>query len=211
MKKCILAIVAVQVFATAAQADLFFDDFESDLSAWVGKSGTPGSHHGSIVTDPLDGSNQVLTFTQTNLGGDIFATAVGFDLAPGRQYTVSFRYLGDPTQGGTAGDLGGYAGLSAGFPGTHIWYYGTNTVSGAAPVLIDDGRWRSYSYSFTTPLGIGNPIHLMFEDFWASGYNLEDVAGDVYFDDVRFVPVPGAVLLGVLGLSAAGVRLRRRA
>lgn len=207
--KCILALVVVLVLAATAPADLFNENFEGgNLSAWVGQGG--GAHHGIIVPDPLNSANKVLTFNQTNLGGDIFATAAGFTLASGQQYIVSFKYLGyDPLGLGTPGDLGGYAGLSAGFPGSHLWYYGTGSVSGANPVLVDDGQWHSYSYTFTTPLSIGNNIHLMFEDFYASGYPLANVAGDVYFDDIRLVPLPGAILLGLLGLGAAGIKLRK--
>lgn len=187
------------------------EDFESGSLAgvWVGQGGDPSAHHGLIVTDPLDPSNKVLTFSDTNAGGDIFTSSTGFVLVPGTEYTVSFRYMGDPTKGGTPDDLGGYAGLAKGFPGSHLWYYGTGAVSGAADVLVDDGKWRSYSYTFTAPLSIGSPIHLMFEDFAHANYVTADVAGDVYFDDIRFVPVPGAVLLGMLGLGAAGVRLGR--
>ena len=93
-----LAMVLMAVAPRAARADLFSEDFEGDLSAWVGKGGVAGAHHGTIATDPLDATNKVLTFTQTNLGGDIFATAQGFTLSSGQQYTVSFKYLGDPSQ-----------------------------------------------------------------------------------------------------------------
>ncbi|HPC94544.1 MAG TPA: hypothetical protein PLU87_06360 [Sedimentisphaerales bacterium] len=209
-KYIILALAVAVMLGATVSADLFYDDFESgSLSAWVGKDGTSTSHHGQIVSDPLDASNHVLTFSQTNWGGDIFATAAGFAVTAGQKYTISFEYLGDPTKGGTSGDLGGYAGISSGFPGTHKWYYGTGTVSGAAPVLADDGQWHSYSYTFTATAGM-NPVHLMFEDFYLQGYSLANVAGDVYFDDVRLVPVPGAVLLGMLGLGVAGARLRKR-
>lgn len=207
--KYILAFAVTLLFSAAAQADLFYDDFESDLSAWVGKDGTSVSHHGEIAVDPYDSTNHALRFSQTNLGGDIFATDTGFAVTPGQEYTISFKYLGDTQLGGTPGDLGGYAGISSGFPGTHDWYYGTNTVSGADPVLVDDGDWHSYSYTFTASAGM-NPVHLMFEDFYAPTYGLANVARDVYFDDVRLVPVPGAVLLGMLGLSVAGVKLRKR-
>ena len=208
--KCMPALAVVLVLSAAASADLFYESFEGDLSAWVGKDGVPTAHHGAIVVDPLNAANKVLTFTETNWGGDIFATEAGFAVTPGQQYTISFKYLGDPLQGGTPGDLGGYAGICAGFPSsTQKWYYGTSDVSGAAPVLVDDGQWHRYSYTFTAYAGM-NPVHLMFEDFYLAGYGLADVAGDVYFDDIRLVPIPGALLLGLMGLGAAGVRLRKR-
>lgn len=212
LAKCIPVLAVTLLLGATVSADLFYEDFQGDLSAWVGQSGDPTAHHGIIVPDPVNpgSGNRVLTFTQTNWGGDIFATAAGFAVTPGQQYTISFKYLGDPSQGGTPGNLGGYAGISAGFPGNHIWYYGTSNVSGAAPVLIDDGQWHSYSYTFTASAGM-NPVHLMFEDFYLQGYGLANVAGDVYFDDIRLVPIPGAVLLGLLGLSVAGGKLRKRA
>jgi hypothetical protein len=94
-----------------------------------------------------------------------------------------------------------------------LWYYGTNAVSGADPVLVDDGQWYTYTCAFTAPLNIGDTVRLMFEDFYLGGYNLADVFGDVYFDDITLVavPVPGAVLLGVLGLGITGIRLRKHA
>lgn len=35
-------------------------------------------------------------------------------------------------------------------------------------------------------------------------------ATDAFVDNINVVPLPGAVLLGMLGLSVAGVKLRRR-
>ena len=181
----------------------FYEDFESDLSAWTGKSG--GAHHGVIVADPLNGGNQVLKFTQLSGFGDLF-TQDAFDLLPGSTYRLSFDYLGLVNQ--VPGGSGGFAGLSAGLPGEHLWYYGTNPTSGAASVLVDDGQWHHYAYDFTAPTAVGNSVHLMFEDF--SG-DLGGAVGDAYFDNVAFqVPLPGAALLGVLGLGTAGWRLRRR-
>jgi hypothetical protein len=206
MKKYIFALVVVLVLAAATQAELFKEDFEGDLSAWVGKNSS--THHGEIVTDPLDSNNNVLHFTKLRGAGDIF-TATGFDLVSGQQYTISFRYLGYPSQ---SGDTGGYAGFSSDLSPSdcndHIWYYGTGTESSAADVLVDDSAWHSYSYMFTAPLSIGNHIYLMFEDFIGS----DSIAGNAYFDDISLVqtPIPGAVILGILGLGVAGWKLRVR-
>jgi len=213
MKKSLFVLMVGFVFVATAEADIWFDEaFQGDLSEWVGKSG--GGHHGIIVDDPatvpLSSGNRVLTFSALNSSGDIFATETGFALIPGYEYTVSFDYVGMLGQGAPADpDLGGYAGLSEGLADRHLWYYATGDASGASPVLVDDGQWRNYSYDFTAPISDWTSVHLMFEDFSGSG----GVAGDAYFDNIRLsvVPVPGAVLLGVLGLGAVGLRLRKYA
>ncbi len=204
-RTCLSMIVLVSLSSVGAFANpVFVDDFEGDLSLWTGKSG--GVHHGVIVADPLNAGNNVLSFTALNSAGDIF-TVAAFDLVAGQAYTVSFDYLGLPNQ--IPGGSGGFAGLSQGYPGTHMWYYGTNTTSGAAPILVDDGQWHTYTYGFTAPTTIGSSIHLMFEDF---RYSSASVAGDAFFDNVQIttVPVPGAMLLGCLGLGLTGYLRRRR-
>jgi hypothetical protein len=202
----ISAAILVGMSCSGALADLWFsEDFESDLSAWTGKSGA--AHNGVIVADPLNSDNRVLTFTAVNSHGDIF-TLDSFSLIPGQKYTVSFDFLGLVTQ--ASGGSGGFAGLSEGLPGSHMWYYGTNTTSGAAPVLVDDRQWHHYEYEFTSPVKDFDAFHLMFEDFWSGSSG--GIAGDAYFDNItlRVVPLPGAALLGALGLGLAGWRLRRR-
>lgn len=199
----IVAVIALA--STGAWAGpLFSDDFESGLSLWTGKY--DGAHNGAIVVDPLDSENNVLTFGATNSGGDIF-TVASFDLTPGQLYAVSFDYLGQVNQ--IPGGSGGFAGLSADYPGSHLWYYGTNTTSGANPILVDDGQWHHYTYEFVAPLSIGSSVHLMFEDYNFGG---RGVAEDAYFDNVSIatVPVPGAALLGSIGLSLAAYLRRRK-
>ena len=81
------------IFAYPAQStdlNLFTDDFESDLSQWVGKGGS--THNGQIVTDPLDSGNQVLNFTKLVAGGDVFS--VDPLLSTSGEYSLSFDYLG---------------------------------------------------------------------------------------------------------------------
>ncbi len=200
-------LVLVGFFSAGAVANpVFIEDFETDLSQWTGKNG--GAHNGIIVADPLNAGNNVLSFSATASSGDIF-TIAAFDLVAGQSYTISFDYLGMPSQ--IPGDSGGFAGLSQAYPGTHLWYYGTSATSGAAPVLIDDGQWHTYTYEFTAPTSIGSSIHLMFEDF--SYYGGASVAGDAFFDNIQIttVPVPGALLLGSIGLGLTGYFRRRNA
>ena len=122
-------------------------------------------------------------------------------------YTVSFEYLGLPRPGDTDGDLGGFFGISTSMtPGNygvdHYWVAGTGSFP--SPIhLVDDGQWHTYSLTFSSP--IGTPVHLIFEDFNGSG----PVGGDVYFDNIVFVPEPSAAVMTGL-LCTAGLAIRRR-
>ena len=188
------------IFAYPAQStdlNLFTDDFESDLSQWVGKGGS--THNGQIVTDPLDSGNQVLNFTKLVAGGDVFS--VDPLLSTSGEYSLSFDYLGIAQEGSTPNNLGGFAGYSFGLPGNHIWLAGTSGSSGAAPILKDDGSWHSYEFTFQTP----NAVRIMLEDFIHSG----GIAGDAYFDNVSLeaigdasvsTPEPSTSLLVYFGL-----------
>ena len=198
-----ILILAVSALATlcaptpARAGLLFFDDFESDLSQWTGKAG--GAHHGQIVSDPVE-ADHAMNFTQLNASGDIFSS--GAFSSSSQKFRLSFDYLGDPSLGGVAGNLGGFIGRSLGLPAGHTWLAGTSGASGAAPILADDGTWHHYSIDFMT----SSSIHVMIEDFSGS----RGVVGDAYFDNVRLesVPEPTTLMLFGMGLVAACVSKR---
>ncbi len=89
-----------------AQRVLFSEDFESDLSQWIGTYAGP--HSGVIVLDPLDPSNQVVAFRELTGFGDIFSYE--FRVIRGEIYVLHFDYLGLPMEGSVFGNLGGFAG-----------------------------------------------------------------------------------------------------
>ena len=205
-KLCLMTVLSF-VVTPVFSAVIFFDDFESDLSLWTGRTGSSGISSGQIVVDPLSDTNQVLSFNSVRTGGDILSLQA-FSLVAGQTYQVSFDYLGLAQPGSALGNFGGFAGVTADLSAsnsTSSWYYGTSTGSDANDVLIDDGAWRNYTYEFTAPfvfntVNSSNTIHLMFED--ATG-----VAGDVYFDNITLqtVPLPAAVYLFVSGLLGVGI------
>ena len=162
----------------AAPVTTFSEDFES---AWFGKGG--GGHHALFVADPVRSGNNVVTFWELNAAGDIFSLEV--QVSPGQTCTLGFEYLGDPTLGGNAGDLGGFIGFAESWPGRHRWLEGTALIGGAEDdALIDDGQWHSYVVDFdpyATFSPAGDTIRVMVEDFIDSG----GVAGDAFFDNIE--------------------------
>ena len=185
---------AACLLATGSPANaqaLFFDDFEGDLSLWVGKGG--GGHSGVIVEDPQRSGNHVLTFTGRTGAGDVFSSEV--TVTQGQTHVLSFEYLGLPN-GGVPGNLGGAIGFAEDTPSRHRWLAATVFCCGVEDdPLIDDGQWRTYAIAFdvfasglpgqfsdfSTVPPSGDTIRLMLEDFVGAG----GVAGDIFFDNVR--------------------------
>ena len=69
----------------------------------------------------------------------------------------------------------------------------------------------AWNYDNTTILlrsSIAGPVYLVAFDPGTDGDHQDMVA---LIEGVNPVPVPGAILLGMLGLSVAGVKLRKRA
>ena len=188
LRVLLLALLAVASPA-GAQDILFEENFESgNLNQWTGKLGLP--HHGQIVTDPLNASNRVLTFTDVNAAGDIFSAApVVVDALP-RRYVLSFDFLGLPIGGVPPPEYGGFAGVTSDPDGAqpHYWLAGTylpalNVPAPVATVLTADGGWHHYEVDFTEVVlanGLSS-FQLMLEDWYDRGSG----PGDVYFDNVR--------------------------
>jgi hypothetical protein len=226
----IVALMGIPVIfgSTAANATLLFsDDFEGDLLAWTGKYGGP--HSGEIVADPLDLTNQVLHFTNVASGGDMYTIETFTSQVD--VFRLEFDYLGDLSQGGDPGDLGGFVGITSVDPGTGTYNSGTaDWLAGTQDnypyprlELPDTGQWLHIRLFFESTV----PVHLMLEDFYRSnGGNA--IAGDAYFDNVELhnpypheeledsanpTPEPGTMLLfgsGMLGLAGLAKRRKKK-
>ena len=97
-----------------------------------------------------------------------------------------------------------------------LWVGGTSALSPTPIEMIDDGQWRSYSYTFTSPAWLGTPIRVMLEDWIGSGV----ITNDAFFDNVVLrdsarsannnVPEPGSLALVGVALVAGAAVTRRR-
>ena len=194
--------------ATGSMANCFSEDFEGNLSQWMGKY--EQDHNGILVSDPLnDGHGTVLTFTSLSYGGDIFSSA---PIACTGMVTVGFDYAGVPMPGGIAGDKGGFLGIapaSAPVGEDVVWFAGTiDDYPGLLIPLEDDGAWHHYEFTFNS--ADFGPFRLVMEDFGGSG----GIAGDVFFDNIfvecesSAVPEPTAAALAMAG--GLGMILARR-
>lgn len=161
------ALIAICLFPTISNAKtLFKEDFERDLSRWVGKVGE--KHNGQIVNDPLKVGNHVLSFTKLNSAGDIFSPTIE---SPSGKYTLSFDYLGLSKTGSITDDFGGFVGYNASWlAGTMASYYGIKNH------LQDTGEWTHVTINFNSSIG----VKLTLEDYIASG----GITGDAYFDNI---------------------------
>ena len=84
----ILMVFGVVGSANATQ--LFQDDFESGLTKW-------SALNGQIVSDPFDGTNNVLNFSVNASGGDTYSMSAFTVVAPGTFFSShrvnSFRLV----------------------------------------------------------------------------------------------------------------------
>jgi len=193
LRHLIFGVLGILSLSVAARAQtVFSENFEGDLSSWVGRNG--GTHHGVLVDDPIRSHNQVLSFTELNEAGDIFGPEMS--VSPGHLYILHFEYLGLPGPGSILENLGGVIGFSEDTPGAHRWLAGTVLCCYIDDdLLIDDGTWHSYSLtidpylpgSVYDGLPSNNTIRVMIEDFLHSG----GVPGDAYFDNVTVTVAPG--------------------
>jgi len=148
-------------------------DFEGDLTGWSGESG--GSHGGVIVPDPMEGGNNVLSFTATGSGAAIFSPEIA--LGPDDTLLLTFDYLGNPPQ---YGESGGRLGLAGSNYADTQWLAGTSGLTGSTTILADDGLWSSYRITFEPPdsfIRETGAIRLVITD-------AGDPADNTYFDNV---------------------------
>jgi hypothetical protein len=177
-----LALAGAACGSTDPPADVvdFSEDFENGLSQWVGR---PAGHHAQIVADPLHAGNAVVDFTETVAAGDLFSLPIPVDV--NGEYTLTFDYLGVPSDASLPNNLGGFLGVSDDIPGDHHWLYGpAANLAEHDQDLVEDGQWHTYSVTFVPADLIQvneGTIHVMLEDGEGPG----SLPEDAFFDNIR--------------------------
>lgn len=188
-KTATAALLLTTLISTRADIVLFSDSFEAgNLNQWTAKPGDTAQ--GVIVADPLNPTNQVLSFAAVKFGGDVFSSAPVAVTAQ-QKIILSFDFLGLPNTVENGAFLG-VVPTPAADPSAFVWLASTypaeiNAPPSAATPLTADGVWRHHEIDLTDVIAAGGltNLHLVLED-WAG---LGSVAGDVFFDNLTLVRV----------------------
>jgi hypothetical protein len=217
----VLSIVVFS-YTSAANADLVNGGFEDGLAEWT-PTGTVDvvgmedpSRDGWIwqpvpvggVWEPLPGSTSFASLWSTGWGGDVATLSRTFDASAGD--VLSFDYFFDygdfwPNYDSARGTLKGSS-----VDEMVLFEYNTitdpsdpryNTLAEFAnvdwtPVVVVLPATDKYTLTFT--------VTDIYDPLWGPAF--ESILG---VDNVSVVPLPGALLLGALGLGSAGSLLRR--
>lgn len=179
MKKLIFFIVICAFVSSPAMAGLFVEDY-SEGNSW---------RAGAFITENTTDHIQMT-----------ISVADGFETPALTPYGGGLSVWSETYNDGTTVI---WDTTTANTPGFYIWFddaLKTQTFTVYIQTYLDgqlnplDDNWLTFSN--TRLVGIGGP-----PSGWDPGY-LDPIA-------LAVVPVPGAVLLGVLGLSAAGLKLRK--
>jgi len=221
MRKTIFVAFVLAFVVVPASADFMTNGGAEtgDLTGWtVDISGATSGNTDMIeaVTSQPQSTGTVLPYA-----GDYFftfansSTRTSADRTGGIPRTISMSQTGTSGLGSAVLTLDGwvqtesYQGLNDDGEAV-LTLYGdaaetsiVDTVS--TGLLSSHGAWSLFSVSLANPGGV---------DHWKVtllGTVNSTTYANTFYDDVSLVPIPGAVLLGMLGLSVVGVKLRKRA
>jgi len=187
--------------AGSSQVDMFSGSIGRDLWAYhnscirifSGSIGNgvllPGSGqidiYGGSIGGPLQGGYGQVNIYGGSIGNSAAATG-----------SMQLNIFGGLIMGGLAAQNTGQVSISGGSISGNLWAYNNSQIT-------ITGSGFNYPYGIVTGSGLLTGV-LANGDFMNTYFNT--------YNDARIVlvPVPGAVLLGLLGLSVAGWKLRKR-
>lgn len=195
MRKIIFITVIWAFTAAPAMADLFSDNFNSEsiglnynsFANWEVSDGTVDLIGVGSSWDWFPAYGRYVDMDGSTGNAGKITTKTSFNFSPGTTYALSFDLAGNQRPG--------------------------HPPSDTVVVQVDMGTVFSKSYTLTTL----DPFTTFTETFFVgtptiAKLSFEGLYGDnvgMLLDNVTLVPVPGAVLLGLLGLGAAGLKLRK--
>ena len=194
MRKIVFIAVVCAFMSAPASADLFSDDFNSEsigvpynsFANWDVSNGTVDLIGVGSSWNWFPAYGRYVDMDGSTGDAGKMTTKTSFNFSPGT-YTLSFDLAGNQRPG----------------------YAPSDTVI----VQVDMGTLFNNSYTLTTL----DPFTTYTETFVVGAptiakLSFEGVGGDnvgMLLDNVTLVPIPGAVVLGILGLGAVGVKLRK--
>lgn len=215
MKNKLILVCCLSLFwgATPTMASLFDFHFGSLNSSWDGTSGfstttNPTLTSGSVTRQRVPQAVANFLAGQWGLGGNFgLSMTITNITGTGADGSGSFA-ITDTTGDVISGNLSGTwsrVGVSNVFSGVlSNVSFANNSSDGNF-----DGHLGSASMSFPQPIPWhGSLIQLSTTGTWFSQGSYSTTSGSV---DASVVPVPGGVLLGMLGLCVVGVKLRKHA
>ena len=213
MKKKLILVVCLSLFlgAAPAKAGMFDFHFGSLISSWDGTSAfstnvSPTLTSGSVTRLQAPSGVANLLAGQWGLGGNF-----GLSMTLSNVTATSADAIGSFAVTDTNGDIisGNLAGAWSRIGPSNVFGGVLNNVSFANNSSDSTFNGHLGSVSMTFPQAMpwhGSLIQLSSTGTWFSQGSYTTRSGSV---DASVVPVPGAVLLGILGLGAVGVKLRK--
>lgn len=187
-----------------------------------------GDSYGDLMVDDFEAYNGANPISNTWIDGDGIATngavvdvETSIVWAGDQSMEFSYANTGDATYSEVAREISPAQDWSTADLLSLLWH-GTENSTGQLyvkvnesklPLTIDDevgqDSWHSLYISLAA---FGDPAEVT---TLALGIDGTGATGTLYFDNIKVigdasvVPVPGAVLLGILGLGAVGIKLRK--
>lgn len=204
MKQLIIMLVVLCLTSVAA-ADLYVETFNTDNASW---NYGYGSNFGTVVDATWVGTGGNPDGYISGASSNLYAVWT-YDTAPYGDITGLTMTIDTKITDSETGTAQFYVGRDGTYYIDGVWSIGSDTEWTTHQTVLDLShftRWTqggAGSESLAYVLAAPDDIGIFFGGSLARG------TGTFNVDNFSVVPVPAAVLLGMLGLGAAGLKLRK--
>jgi hypothetical protein len=207
MMKRFVFVLSMAVLALATQAQTSFADIinVTDEAIWLATVGSWSIVDFESFLGPVNTQYPGVTFGDFN-GGSPYAT----DIFPHEGLNSMFTVY--PWNAGGGGWTATFDSPVQGFA-----FWAGDVQFEDSTITIFDSENNSFEYDLMTSGGGHGPYVYGFNGFVSDAFDISkvevaiNITDAIWFDDFQYspVPLPGAVLLGSIGLAFAGWKLRR--